>query len=92
MTDLTPAVPFGPVPAVRVLLVDDVPDLRLIVRMVLQRTGQFEVVAEAGDGLEAIAQADECQPDLILLDLSMPRMSGVEALPRIREVAPQTRW
>jgi DNA-binding NarL/FixJ family response regulator len=74
-----------------VLLVDDVPDLRMIVRMVLQRTGHFEVVAEAGDGLEAIALAEEFQPDVILLDLSMPRMGGVEALPRIREVAPHTK-
>jgi DNA-binding NarL/FixJ family response regulator len=77
--------------AVRVLVVDDVADLRLIVRMVLERTAHFEVVAEAADGYEAIAKAEECQPDLTLLDLSMPRMNGVVALPRIREVAPDTK-
>ena len=76
---------------VRVLLVDDVPDLRLIVRMVLERTERFEVVAEAGDGYEAITLAEQCQPDLTLLDLSMPRMNGVVALPRIREVAPDSK-
>lgn len=76
---------------VRVLLVDDVPDLRLIVRMVLERTRRFEIIGEAGDGYEAIALAEECQPDLTLLDLSMPRMSGVLALPRIREVAPDSK-
>src|SRR4029079_2096764 len=80
-----------PVAVVRVLLVDDVPDLRLIVRMVLERTERFEVVAEAGDGYEAIPRAAECQPDLTLLDLSMPRMNGVVALPRIREVAPNSK-
>jgi DNA-binding NarL/FixJ family response regulator len=74
-----------------VLLVDDVPDLRLLVRVVLQRAGHFDVVAEAADGLEAIVRAAECQPDLILLDLSMPRMGGAEALPRIREVAPDAK-
>lgn len=73
------------------LLVDDVPDLRLIVRMVLERTERFEVVAEAGDGYEAIDLAREWQPDLTLLDLSMPRMNGVVALPRIREVAPDSK-
>jgi len=74
-----------------VLLVDDVPDLRLIVRMVLERTERFEVVGEAGDGYEAITLAEQCQPDLTLLDLSMPRMNGVVALPRIREVAPNSK-
>lgn len=59
--------------------------------MVLERTTQFEVVAEAADGYEAIAMAAEHQPDLTLLDLSMPRMNGVVALPRIREVAPNTK-
>lgn len=72
-------------------VVDDEPDLRLLVRTVLERTGHFKVVGEAGDGEAAIAGAEEHQPDLILLDLSMPRMSGADALPRIREVAPDSK-
>jgi CheY-like chemotaxis protein len=73
---------------VRVLVVDDTPDLRVVVCMLLELDGRFEVVGEAGDGIEGIARAAELQPDAILLDRSMPRMSGLEALPELRTVAP----
>ena len=73
---------------VRVLLVDDVADLRRVVRGVLERDGGFVVVGEAGDGTEAIGLAAELQPDVVLLDLDMPRMSGLEVLPVLRTVAP----
>lgn len=72
----------------RVMLVDDVADLRRLVRLVLERSGDFTVVAEAGDGAEAISLASEHQPDLVLLDLSMPGMDGLEALPLLREATP----
>lgn len=72
----------------RVLIADDVIDLRMLMRMALELAGDFEVVAEAGDGAQAITQAEFHQPDLVLLDLSMPVLDGLEALPRIRAVAP----
>lgn len=76
---------------IRVLLVDDAVDIRILVRMGLERDGRFEVVAEAGDGHTAIDLADELQPDVVVLDVAMPVMDGLEALPHIREVAPAAR-
>lgn len=73
---------------VRVLVVDDTADLRMVVCMLLEHDGRFEVVGQAADGLEGIARAAELQPDAILLDRSMPRMNGLEALPELRAVAP----
>ena len=67
---------------------DDTPDLRALVRMALERRGDFRVVAEAGDGLEGVDTAKAHQPDVVLLDIAMPVMSGLEALPLIREVCP----
>src|SRR5439155_26648339 len=71
-----------------VLIVDDDFRLREIVRLAMEFDGAFEVVAEAGDGAEAIEQARLYQPDLVLLDLVMPGMGGVEALPHILQAAP----
>jgi len=75
---------------IRALLCDDVPAMRIVLRVVLEAEGDIEVVGEAGDGLEAVAQSERLQPDVVVLDLSMPRLDGLEALPRIREVAPDT--
>jgi DNA-binding NarL/FixJ family response regulator len=74
-----------------VLIVDDVADLRMLVRLSLELDGDFEVVGEAGDGFEAITEAERHQPDLVVLDLAMPNLDGLEALPRILAVAPDTR-
>ena len=73
-----------------VLLVDDTVDLRTLLRMALERSGRFHVVGEAGDGRKAIELTESLQPDLVLLDLNMPVMSGLEALPHIRAVAPRS--
>lgn len=75
----------------RVLLADDVGELRALVRLTLERSGSFEVVAEAGNGEEAIEAAGSVQPDLVLLDVSMPVMDGLEALPLILEASPGAR-
>ncbi len=68
----------------RVLLVDDSRDIRLLLRRVLTRSSSFDVVGEACDGREAIALAGALQPDVVILDLAMPVMDGLEALPQIR--------
>ena len=74
----------------RVLLCDDSPQIRELVRIVLELDGN-EVVSEAENGREAVDEAERLQPDVVLLDLSMPVMDGLEALPQIKRVAPQAR-
>jgi DNA-binding NarL/FixJ family response regulator len=73
------------------VLVDDAENFRALVRIILRRDGRFEVVGEAGDGKEGIEVVRARQPDLVLLDLTMPVMDGVEALPRMREAAPASK-
>lgn len=76
--------------SIGVLICDDVADMReLLVRIVELRDG-LHVAGEAADGREAITQAERLQPKVILLDLSMPRMTGLEALPEIKRVAPDS--
>jgi DNA-binding NarL/FixJ family response regulator len=74
----------------RVLLCDDCAPVRELVRLVLEGEG-IEVVGEVADGGAAIEEAGRCQPDVVLLDISMPAMDGLEALPEIQRVAPQAR-
>jgi CheY-like chemotaxis protein/anti-sigma regulatory factor (Ser/Thr protein kinase) len=73
---------------VRVLLVDDVADVRRLVRIALRYHGGFEVVAEAGAGLQAIELATQHRPDIVLLDLGLPDLAGRDVLTRMREVVP----
>src|SRR5437660_1683704 len=75
---------------VRVLLVDDLSDIRLVMRLLLEADGRAEVVGEAADGAEAVRLAGELHPDAVVLDLRMPGMDGVTALPLIRDAAPGT--
>ena len=76
-------------PAVRILIVDDHPITRAALSSLLEGHG-FTVAGEAADGEEAIELARRLLPDLVLLDLSMPGLDGLQALPRIREAAPDT--
>jgi DNA-binding NarL/FixJ family response regulator len=73
--------------ATRILLVDDHPLTRDALATLLEQHG-FNVVGQAGDGIEAIDVARRLLPDLVLLDLSMPELDGISALPRLREAAP----
>jgi PAS domain S-box-containing protein len=70
------------------MLVDDVAVERRLMRRVLERTGRFEVTAEAGSGREAVNLVGGVAPDLVLLDLSMPGMDGLEALPLLLDASP----
>jgi CheY-like chemotaxis protein len=76
---------------VRVLVVDDAEDIRTLLRLRLMRASGVEVVGEAGDGVEAVALATALEPDVVLLDMAMPRMDGLEALPLIRAAVPGVR-
>jgi len=76
---------------VRVALADDRPEMRATVRLALELAGGFDIIGEVGTGTDAIAIAREQQPDLMLLDVLMPGMTGLEALPHISNVAPDTK-
>lgn len=76
---------------VRVVLVDDVPELRLLVRVTLEDDPGIEVVGEAANGRAGVEVVRATDPDLVLLDLSMPDMDGLEAIPLMRENAPNAR-
>ncbi len=72
-----------------IMVVDDSEDLRELISMVLERHPEgWRVVATAAEGRAAVDQARTSQPDLVLLDIAMPVMDGMQALPLIREVAP----
>jgi CheY-like chemotaxis protein len=70
---------------VRVLVVDDQPVVRSATRLLLESTREFEPVGEAASGTEALTAVKQLEPDLVLLDVRMPDMDGVEAAARIRE-------
>jgi DNA-binding NarL/FixJ family response regulator len=75
--------------AARILIVDDHPLTREALSSLLGAHG-FEVCGCASDGAQAIVEAERLRPDLVLLDLSMPGLDGLSALPRLREAAPET--
>ena len=78
-------------PPLRTLVVDDHEGLRKLLRSMLEARTECVVVGEATDGLQAIEQAKELQPDLILLDLSLPKLNGLEAGRRILKLCPHSK-
>ena len=76
---------------IRVLLADDHPALRAGTRRILEDEPDLTVVGEAADGPEATALAERLQPDIVLLDISMPNGDGIAAFPDLRRVAPNAR-
>ncbi|MBV8844080.1 MAG: response regulator transcription factor [Bryobacterales bacterium] len=74
--------------SIRILLADDHTVMRRGLRMLLDSQPEFSVVAEAADGREAVAQAEATQPDVAVVDIAMPNLSGIEAAQRITAAAP----
>lgn len=75
----------------RILVIDDFERLRRFVLSALEQRPEFQVVGEASDGLEGVQQAEELRPDVIVLDVGLPGVNGIEAGRRIREVSPKSR-
>jgi len=78
-------------PAYRVLVVEDFAPIRREICSMLAASAGLQVIGEAADGLEAVQKAAELRPDLILFDIGLPKLNGLEAAQRILTFAPQTR-
>lgn len=74
----------------RILIADDNPLVRCGLRMLIEQHEGWSVCGEATDGLEAVRKATDLKPNVILLDISMPNLDGLSALPIIRQKAPQS--
>ncbi len=75
---------------ISIFLCDDVPELRALLRYSLEEDVDLRIVGEAGDAAAGVRLIGELRPDVVLLDLSMPGMDGLEAIPRIRQDSPGT--
>lgn len=75
----------------RILVVDDFDPWRSYLRSLLAERPKLEIVSEAVDGLDAVQKAQELQPDLIIMDVGMPRMNGIEAAERISKISPNSK-
>jgi len=73
-----------------VLVIDDAPDIRLLVKVLLDSQPGMQVIGEGANGREAVDLCAQHKPDVVVLDISMPVMDGLQALPLIREVSPET--
>ncbi len=76
---------------VRILIVDDCEPWRRMVLTLLQEYTNWQVICEASDGVEAVQKSEELQPDLILLDIGLPGLNGIEAARQICEIAPRSK-
>jgi DNA-binding NarL/FixJ family response regulator len=77
-------------PAIQILVVDDHPVLRRVVCSLLSCDPVLNVICESADGEQAVRKAEEFQPDLVLLDISLPGISGIETAIRVRRVSPRS--
>jgi DNA-binding NarL/FixJ family response regulator len=76
--------------SLRVLLVEDFEPFRRFIHTTLQKA-ELQIIAEVSDGLEAVRKAEELQPDLILLDIGLPTLNGIEAARQIHLLSPQSK-
>lgn len=76
---------------VRILLVEDFEPFRTLLRMLLEGKSGLQIIAEVADGQEAVQKAAELKPGLILLDIGLPSLNGVDAARRIRELSPDSK-
>ncbi len=77
--------------AIRVLLADDVEEIRELMRVNLEIDGRFEVVAEAGDGSQAVSLSTHARPHVEISDLAMPKLAGVDMIRGLREARPDVK-
>src|ERR1043166_737969 len=75
----------------RVLVVEDFAPFRQFIRSTLIERADLQVICEVADGLEAVQKAEELKPDLILLDIGLPTLNGIEAARQIRKLAPESK-
>ena len=75
----------------RVMVVEDFLPFRRFICSILEKKSDLQVICELSDGLEAVQKAEELKPDLILLDIGLPTLSGIEAARRIRKIAPDSK-
>jgi DNA-binding NarL/FixJ family response regulator len=78
-------------PSIRVLVVEDFAPFRDFIRSTLGKRSDLEIVCEVADGLEAVRQAAVLKPDLILLDIGLPGLNGIDAAREIRKLAPESK-
>jgi DNA-binding NarL/FixJ family response regulator len=79
------------VSSVRVLIVDDYEPIRRLICSKLNKSPDLEIIREVSDGVEAVHAAEELQPDLILLDIGLPTLNGIEVARRIRKLSPNSK-
>lgn len=77
--------------SVRVLIVEDFEPFRRFIRSTLEKTPDLQIVCEVSEGLEAVRKAVELKPDLILLDIGIPTLNGIEAAQQIRTLVPESK-